>query len=145
MTIPASSDSDDLAVWNACVAIIDATRDSVERHIPHPDEFDDEMPCYSALATFGTFLSLLVSDETRVRPILDCIRRCAAHAEIEQRGLVVMLATQRVDYGCRRFAPELAHEIIEHLTSLEPSHAPVFRDAVEIAFKKASEFATPVI
>src|SRR5438445_661585 len=71
-----SNDSDDLTVWNACIEIVDATRDSLERHIPHPDQFDDEMPCYCALATFGTFLSLLVSDETRFRPILDCIRRC---------------------------------------------------------------------
>jgi hypothetical protein len=140
-----SNDSDDLTVWNACIEIVDATRDSLERHIPHPDQFDDEMPCYCALATFGTFLSLLVSDETRIRPILDCIRRCAAHAEIEQRGLVVMLATQRVDYGTRQFTPELAHEIVEHLTSLEPPHAPVFRDIFDIAYKKASEFATPAI
>jgi hypothetical protein len=140
-----SSDSDDLFVWNSCVDIIDATRDSVERHISDPDQFDDEMPCYCALATFGTFLSLLVSDESRLYSIVHCIRRCAEHAEIEQRGLLVMLATQRVDYGTRQFTPELAHEIVEHLTSTEPPHAPVFRDAVDIAYKKASEFATSAI
>jgi hypothetical protein len=133
MASDASIDSDKLAVWNSCVDIIDATRDSVERHIRDPDQFDDEMPCYCALATFGTFLSLVCSDESRVQFMVDCIRRCAEHAEIEQRGLLVMLATQRVDYGTRDFTPELADDIVEHLTSLEPPHAPVFREAVDIA------------
>jgi hypothetical protein len=145
MATDASVDSDNLAVWNSCVDIIDATRDSVERHIPDPDQFDDEMPCYCALATFGTFLSLLCSDESRVQFMIDCIRRCAEHAEIEQRGLLVMLATQRVDYGTREFTPELADEIVERLTSMEPPHAPVFREAVDIAYRKASEFVTPAI
>lgn len=107
-----SNDWEDLIVWNACIEIVDATRDSLERHVPHRDQFDDEMPYCCALATFDTFLSLLVSDETRIRPILDCIRRCAEHAEIPQRGLLVMLATQRVDYGTRQFTLELAHEIV---------------------------------
>jgi len=71
MATNASADADNLAVWNACVDIIDATRESVERHIPDPDEFDDEMPCYCALATFGTFLSLLIPDESRFRPMLE--------------------------------------------------------------------------
>jgi hypothetical protein len=145
MTSHASTESDDVVVWNSCVDIIDATRDSVERHISNPDHFDDEMPCYCALATFGTFLSLLVSDETRVQAMFDCIRRCAAHADIEQRGLLVMLATQRVDYGTRDFTPELANDIVEHLTSLEPPHAPVFREAVDIAYRKASKFTTQAI
>jgi hypothetical protein len=142
-TVP--SESDDVIVWNACVDIVDATRESVERHIPEPDKFDDEMPCSCALATFGTFRSLLVSEETRVSSMVDCIRRVAAHAEVEQRGLLVMLATQRVDYAGREFTRDLAREIIAHLISLEPRHAPAFRDAVEIVYQKASEFVTPAI
>jgi hypothetical protein len=141
----AASDSDDVAVWNSCVDIVDATRESVERHIPNADEFDDEMPCYCALATFGTFLTLLVPEKARFRPLLDCILRFAEHAGIEHRGLLVMLATQRVDYGSRAFSPDLARDIVEHLTSIEPPHAPVFRDAVDVAFRKASEFVTPAI
>jgi hypothetical protein len=146
MASDTSTDSDDVIVWNSCVDIIDATRDSVERHIRHPDQFDDEMPCYCALAAFGTFLSLLFSDESRVQSMIDCIRRCATHADIEQRGLLVMLATQRVDYyGTRDFTPELANDIVERLTSLEPPHAQVFREAVDIAYRRASEFVTPAI
>jgi hypothetical protein len=143
----ASTDSEDIAVWNSCVEIIDATRESVERHIgPQADAFDDEMPCYCALATFGTFLSLLVPEETRFRPLLDCIFRVADHAEIERRGLLAILATQRVDYyGTRHFSPDLAREIADRLASLAPPHEPVFRDAVDIAFRKASEFVTPAI
>jgi hypothetical protein len=138
--------TEDITVWNSCVDIVDATRTSVERHIgPNADEFEDGMPCYCALATFGTFLALLVPEEVRFRPLLDCIFRFAEHSEIERRGLLAILATQRLDYATRTFSPDLASEIVEHLTSLEPPHALVFRDAVDIAFRKASEFITPAI
>jgi len=55
------------------------------------------------------------------------------------------MATQRVDYENRDFSPELARDIVEHLTSIELPHAPAFSDAVQIAYDKASEFVTPAI
>jgi len=146
MANSAPMDSQDVMVWNSCVEILDATLASVDRHIgPGPDEFDEQMPCYCALATFGTFLTLLVPEETRFRPLLDCILRFAEHADVDYRGLLVMLASQRVDYGNRDFSHDLARDIVEHLTSLEPPHASVFRDAIDVAFSKASEFAKPAI
>lgn len=142
----ASTVPDDLAVWNACVDIVNTTLASVERHIgPGADEFDEDMPCYCALATFGTFLTLLIPEEERFRPLIGCILRVAEHAEVERRGLMVMLATQRVDYAERTFSWDLVQDIVQHLTSLEPRHAPVFIDAVDAAFQKASGFATPII
>jgi hypothetical protein len=140
------SDKHDVTVWNACVDIVETTLASIDQHMgADADDFNREMPCYCALATFGTFLSVLVKDESCFRPLIDCIFRFAEHAEIEHRGLLVMLASQRVDYGARDFSADLARDIVEHLISLEPPHAPVFRDSVDAAFRKASEFITPSV
>jgi hypothetical protein len=120
--------------------------ESTEQHIG-PDA-DEEIPCFCALATFGTFLSLLVREETRFRPLLDCILRYAERDELEHRGFMYrgvlgMLAAQRVDYyGQREFSRALADDIIQQLTRVQPSYLPVFRDAVDVAFRKASEFTT---
>jgi hypothetical protein len=48
-------------------------------------------------------------------------------------------------YGTREFTPELADDIVAHLTQLEEPHAPVFREAVDIAYRKASEFASKAL
>jgi hypothetical protein len=133
-------------VETSCLQIIDTTLASVDRYIgAAADEFDRGMPCYCALATFVTFVSLIVREENQFRPLLNCVLSFAERADIEHRGLMAMLASQRVDYSKRSLSKELAQEITDQLTSLEPPHAAVFADAVAIAFLEASKnFVKPI-
>ena len=133
-------------ITDSCSRIVEATLASVNRHIgADADEFDRGMPCYCALATFVTFVSSVVTEETRFRTFIDCVFSFADEAGIEHRGLLTMLATQRVDYSGRSLSENLAQEIAERLTSLEPPHGPVFRDSVAVAFQQARDFTTHVV